>query len=61
MITPKKAKEFHSMEEFEKKYYPEKFKKTSIEAVDPNALGTVLAKESLAKFKHLIQKRKISI
>lgn len=53
--------EYHSMEEYEKKYYPESFKKKSIEVSDPNTLGNVLARESLNKFKQLIQKQKLCI
>ena len=56
-----KMQEYHSMEEYEKKYYPESFKKQSIEVNDPNTLGQVLARESLNKFKDLIQKQKLCI
>lgn len=56
-----RTQEFHSVKEYEKKYYPESFKKQSIEISDPNTLGTVLARESLNKFKHLIQKQKVCI
>ena len=56
-----RMQEYHSMEEYEKKYYPESFKKQSIEINDPNTLGQVLARESLNKFKHLIQKQKLCI
>lgn len=56
-----RTQEFHSLKEYEKKYYPESFKKQSIEIRDPNTLGTVLARESLNKFKHLIQKQKVCI
>ena len=56
-----RTQEFHSVKEYEKKYYPESFKKQSIEISDPNTLGTVLARKSLNKFKHLIQKQKVCI
>ena len=56
-----RTQEVHSLKEFEKKYYPESFKKQSIEISDPNTLGTVLARESLNKFKHLIQKQNVSV
>ncbi|MBM4136875.1 MAG: hypothetical protein FJ241_08610 [Nitrospira sp.] len=56
-----RTQEFHSVKEYEKKYYPESFKKQSIEISDPNTLGTVLARESLNKFKHLIQKQKVCV
>ena len=56
-----RMQEYHSMEEYEKKYYPESFKKQSIEVNDPNTLGQVLARESLNKFKDLIQKQKLCI
>ncbi|MEW6419292.1 MAG: hypothetical protein AB1480_14470 [Nitrospirota bacterium] len=56
-----KVQAFHSMKEYEKKYYPESFKKQSIEISDPDTLGIVLARESLNKFKHLIQKQKVCI
>ncbi|OGW25506.1 MAG: hypothetical protein A2X59_04920 [Nitrospirae bacterium GWC2_42_7] len=56
-----KIQEFYSVKEFEKKYYPESFKKQAIEVSDLNSLGTVLAKESLTKFKHLMQKQKVCI
>ena len=56
-----RMQEYHSMEEYEEKYYPESFKKQSIEVNDPNTLGQVLARESLNKFKDLIQKQKLCI
>lgn len=56
-----KVKEYHSMKEYEKKYYPESFKKQSIKISDPSTLGIILARESLNKFKHLIQKQKVCI
>jgi hypothetical protein len=56
-----RTQEFHSMKEYEKKYYPESFKKQSLEVKDTDTLGIILARESLNKFKHLIQKQKVSI
>lgn len=62
MKKPKtRVQECRSMKEYEKKYYPESFKKQSVEISDPNTLGTVLARESLNKFKQLIQKQKVCI
>jgi hypothetical protein len=59
--TKTKTHEFHSVKEYEKKYYPESYKKQSLEVSDPNNLGIVLARESLNKFKHLIQKQKVCV
>jgi len=59
--TKAKVHECHSMKEYEKKYYPESYKKQSTEVSDPSTLGFVLARESLNKFKHLIQKQKVCI
>lgn len=59
--TKTKTNEFHSVKEYEKKYYPESFKKQAIEISDLNSLGTALAKESLTKFEHLMQKQKVCI
>ena len=56
-----RTQEVHSLKEFEKKYYPESYKKQSLEISDPNTLGIVLARESLNKFKQLIQKQKVCV
>jgi hypothetical protein len=56
-----RTQEFHSMKEYEKKYYPESFKKQLLEFKDPDTLGIILARESLNKFKHLIQKQKVCV
>jgi hypothetical protein len=56
-----RTQEFHSVKEYEKKYYPESYKKQSLEISDPNTLGIVLARESLNKFKQLIQKQKVCV
>lgn len=56
-----KVQEYHSVKEYEKKFYPESYKKQSLEVSDPNTLGTILARESLNKFKQLIQKQKVCI
>jgi hypothetical protein len=52
-----RTQEVHSL----KKYYPESYKKQSLEISDPNTLGIVLARESLNKFKQLIQKQKVCV
>lgn len=49
-----RTQEFHSMKEYEKKYYLESFKKQSLEVKDTDTLGIILVRESLNKFKHLI-------
>ncbi len=59
--TKTKMLEFHSVKEYEKKYYPESYKKQFLEVSDPNNIGIVLARESLNKFKHLIQKQKVCV
>lgn len=59
--TKTKVQEYHSVKEYEKKYYPESFKKQTIEISDLNTLGIVLARESLNKFKQLIQKQKVCL
>ncbi len=56
-----RTQEFHSMKEYEKKYYPESFKKQSLEVKDTDTLSIILARESLNKFKHLIQKQKVCV
>jgi hypothetical protein len=52
---------FHSVKEYEKKYYPESRKKQMLEIDDPDTLGIILARESLNKFKQMIKKEKICI
>jgi hypothetical protein len=56
-----KAQEFHSMKEYEKRYYPESHEQKPAQVADTNRLGIVMARESLNKFKHLIQKQKVCI
>ncbi|MFA4909882.1 MAG: hypothetical protein WC649_02375 [Desulfobacteria bacterium] len=56
-----KTQEYRSMKEYEKRYYPDSFKKQSLEVSDPNTLGIVLARESLNRFKYLIQKEKVCV
>lgn len=53
--------EFHSVKEYEAKYYPESVKKQSLEINDPDTLGIVLARESLNKFKQMMKKEKVCI
>ena len=45
----KKEQEYKSMEEFEKKFFPNSYKKRLIESMDTNALAVKLAEESLKK------------
>ncbi len=52
---------FHSVKEYEKKYYPESLKKQSLEIGDPDTLGVILARESLNKFKQMMKKEKVCI
>ena len=46
--TKEGKKEFKTMEEFEKEYFPKSFKKQLLEGItDPHDLGVALAQESL--------------
>lgn len=56
-----KVQEYRSMKEYEKKFYPDSYKKQSLEDSDLNMLGTILARESLKEFKNLMQKQKLCI
>jgi hypothetical protein len=56
-----KAQEYHSMREYEKRFYPESCKKQSLDVSDPNEIGTILAEEMLNKFKHLMRKQKLCV
>ena len=56
-----KVQEYHSIEEYVKRFYPESYKKQLLEVSDPNTLGTTLARESLKEFKNLMQKQKLCI
>jgi hypothetical protein len=49
------------MKEYEKRYYPESHEQKPAQVADTNRLGIVMARESLNKFKHLIQKQKVCI
>lgn len=53
--------EFHSLKEYEAKYYPESVKKQTLEIDDLDTLGIILAKESLNKFKQMMKKEKVCI
>lgn len=59
--TRAKVQEYHSMKEYEKRFYPKSHKKLSLEVSDPNKFGTILAEEMLNKFKQLIQKQTVRI
>ncbi|QII09491.1 hypothetical protein KsCSTR_01120 [Candidatus Kuenenia stuttgartiensis] len=56
-----KVQEYHSMKEYEERFYPESYKKQSLEVSDPNEIGAILAEEMLNKFKHLMRKQKLCI
>ena len=56
-----KAQEYHSIEEYFERFYPESYKKQLLEDCDPNTLGTILARESLKELKNLMQKHKLRI
>lgn len=56
-----KEQEYRSMKEYEKKYYPETYKADRLKTHDPNTLGITLAKESLNKFKSMMQKQRVSV
>jgi len=56
-----KVQEYYSVKEYEEKFYPESYKKQSLDVSDTNTLGTILAGESLNKFKQLIQEQKVCI
>ncbi|MBI4765954.1 MAG: hypothetical protein HY787_15360 [Deltaproteobacteria bacterium] len=56
-----KEQEFHSMEEYEKKYYPEFHAQKVSQVKDINKIGFTMAKESLGKVKQMIQKNKICL
>jgi hypothetical protein len=46
--TVKVTKEYKTMEELEKEFFPQSFKKQLLEGItDPHALGAALAQESL--------------
>ena len=52
----KKEQEYKSMEEFEKKFFPNSYKKRLIESMDTHALAVNLAEESLKKIRHQLAK-----
>ena len=52
------AQEYHSIEDYFERFYPESHKKQLHEDCDPNTLGTILARESLKELKNLMQKQK---
>ena len=56
-----KVQEYHSIEGYFKRFYPESYKKQLLEDCNPNTLGTILARESLKKLKNLMQKQKLCI
>ena len=49
--SKKKEQEYKSTEEFEKKFFPNSFKKRLVESMDSHALAVSLAEESLEKIR----------
>jgi len=47
---------YKSMEEFEKKFFPDSFKKRLLESMDSHTLAVSLAEESLKKVKRQLVK-----
>ncbi|OIP26664.1 MAG: hypothetical protein COY46_01985 [Chloroflexi bacterium CG_4_10_14_0_8_um_filter_46_9] len=47
---------YRSTQEFEKKFFPNSFKKRSVESMDPHALAISLAEESLGKIRRQLVK-----
>jgi hypothetical protein len=63
MRTKKKAlrgskqdRVYKSMQEFEKKFFPNSFKKRAVESMDSHALAVSLAEESLEKIRSQLVK-----
>jgi hypothetical protein len=52
----KQGQVYRSMEEFEKKFFPNSFKKRALESMDPHALAVSLAEESLEKIRSQLTK-----
>jgi hypothetical protein len=59
--TKAKEQEYRSMEEYKRKYFPESFRQNKIQDKDTKMLGIAMARESLSKFKQLIQKEKVCL
>jgi hypothetical protein len=54
---PKKTtKKINSVNDFEKKYFPEAFKRKNEKELNADELGIQMAKESLSKVKENLQK-----
>lgn len=53
--------EFYSIGEYEKKYYPQSYGRKTKESEEKINLGIIMARESLSKFKQLIQKQKVCL
>lgn len=54
--SKKQGQEYRSMEEFEKKFFPNSFKKSAAESMDSHALAASLAEESLEKIRGKLAK-----
>jgi len=52
----KQGQVYRSIEEFEKKFLPDSFKKRVLESMDSHALAVSLAEESLKKIKSQLAK-----
>jgi hypothetical protein len=52
----KQAQVYISMQEFEKKFLPNSFRKRSVESMDSHALAVSLAEESLEKIRGQLAK-----
>lgn len=56
-VSGKKQDRVHrSTQEFEKKFFPNSFKKRSVESMDSHALAVSLAEESLEKIRRQLVK-----
>ena len=52
----KQGQVYRSMEEFEKKFFPDSFRKRARESMDSHALAVSLAEESLEKIRRQLAK-----
>jgi len=52
----KQVQVYRSAQEFEKKFFPNSFKKRSVESMDSHALAVSLAEESLEKIRSQLAK-----
>jgi hypothetical protein len=53
----RKMLEYHSMEEYRRKFYPSSYQKHVLETDDPQIFGVNLARESLDKVRRLLSKK----